>query len=92
MFGGISSGWYIHTRIKKIKKNLHILQQNPNLQSRLIKDQFALINLTRAELGDHRKLLHKWDLTLLWLQWRCIDKFTYLEKSRNLMVSDWHQC
>ena len=53
-----SSGGYRHATIEKIKKNLYILQQNQNLQSRQIQDQFAVINLTRIEVGHHRRLLH----------------------------------
>ena len=40
-------------------------------------DKFALINLTRVELGCHRKLLHMLDLTFIWLQQRYVDMFTY---------------
>ena len=68
-------------------KCLHILQQNQNLPSQQIKDAFALINLTGVELGDNRKLLHTLDLTLVQLQHAYWPKFTYLKRSRNLMVS-----
>ena len=55
IFGDGSSGRYNHIAIDKIKKNFHNLQQNQNLQSRQIQDELVLINLTRVELGDHRK-------------------------------------
>ena len=44
---------------------LHISKQNQNLQSQQILDQFALINITRVELEDHRKLLHTLDFSLI---------------------------
>ena len=44
IFRGGSSGEYSHATIEKIKKGLHILQQNQNLQSRHVQDQFALRN------------------------------------------------
>ena len=48
IFGCGSSGGYSHAIIDEIKKNLHILQEHQNLQSRQIKDEFAPINLTRV--------------------------------------------
>ena len=44
--------------IDKIMKNLHILQENQNLQQKQIQYEVALKNLTRYEMGDQRKLLH----------------------------------
>ena len=41
--------------LKKIKKTLHILKENQNLQSGQSKISL-LINLARDELGDQRKL------------------------------------
>ena len=38
---------------------------NQNVQSCKIQDQFVLINSTRVELRDHRKLIHTLDLTLI---------------------------
>ena len=52
-----------------------------------IQDEFALINPTRGELGGHMKSSHTLDLTLVQLQPIYRDKFTYLQSSRNLMVS-----
>ena len=75
-----------HTTIENIKKNLHILQQNQNFQRRQTLDQFVIINLAGDELGDHKKLLHTLDLTLIPLQHSYLGKFIYLKKSRNLMV------
>ena len=49
--------------------------------------RFLLINLTRTKVGDHRKLFHILDLTLIQLQYRYLNEFTYLQLSRNLMVS-----
>ena len=46
-----------------------------------------VINLDRVELGDHTKLLHNLDLTLVQQQHVYRDKFTNLEASRNLIVS-----
>ena len=37
-------------------KNVHILKKNQNLQSWKIQDEFSLINLTKFELGNQRKL------------------------------------
>ena len=51
--------------LNKIKKNSNILQENQNFQNQQIQDEFTLINLTRVELGDQRKLLHTLDLTLI---------------------------
>ena len=65
IFGDGSSGRYCWARTDKIKKNLHVLQQSENLQGQEIQDKYAPINLTRVELGDHRKLLHTMDLTLV---------------------------
>ena len=52
IFEGDSLGGYRWALIDRIKKNLHILQQNQNVQSWQIQDEFAYINLTRVELGD----------------------------------------
>ena len=82
-----SSGRYNQARVNKIKKNLYFSQQNQILQSHQIENEFVFINLTRVELGDHRNLLDTVDLTLVHLQHVCWDKFTYLERSRNIMVS-----
>ena len=70
LFGNGNSGGYSQATIDKIKTNLHILLQNLNLHSRQIQDQFALTNLTRVELGDHKKLLHTLDMTPPQLQQR----------------------
>ena len=43
IFGGGCSDGYSHTKTKKIEENLHILQQNQNLQSRQIQGQFTLL-------------------------------------------------
>ena len=59
---GISAG-FNPAKINKVKKDLHILQQNQNLQSWQIQDEFVLINLIIFELGDHRMLPHTLDLT-----------------------------
>ena len=66
--GDGSSGRCNQTTIHKIKKSLHILQQNQNLQSQQIQDEFAPINLTRVQLEDNRKLLHTLELTLAQFQ------------------------
>ena len=50
-------------------------------------DEFVLINLTRSELGDQRKLLHMVDWNLIWMQHIYSDKFTYLGKSVDKMIS-----
>ena len=49
IFRGRCSGGCIQATIDKIKKYFHILQQNLNLHSRQIQDQFPLINLLRVE-------------------------------------------
>ena len=86
-FGVGSLGGYSYTTVDKIKEYGHILQQNQNLQSRQIQNQFALINLTGVDLGDHTEILYTLDLTPLTLTHRYLDKFSYLERSRNL--KDW---
>ena len=63
VFGWGSSGGYSLATIDRIKKNVYISQQNHNMQSWQIQDEFTLTNLTRVELGDHRKLLNILDLT-----------------------------
>ena len=85
--GGESSGGYSQATIDKLKKSLHALQQNQNLQNRKILDEFILMNLTRVELGDHRKLLLMLNLTVVQHQHIYGEKFTYFKRSRNLMVS-----
>ena len=52
IFGGTSSGEYNRATIEKIKKNFQNLQENQNVSNWQIQDEFALINFTRAELGD----------------------------------------
>ena len=65
IFGGESSGGYSQATIDKIKKIPVYFARKKNLQSRQIQNEFVLINLTRVKLGDHRKLLHKIDLTII---------------------------
>ena len=48
--------------------------------------EFVQIKLTRVELGNQRKLQHSLELTLIKIQQIYSDKFTYIERSRNLMV------
>ena len=65
LFRDRSSGRYSHATTNMIKKNVYILKHYQNIQSRQIQDKFAVIIVTRVELGDHRKLLHILDLTLV---------------------------
>ena len=65
VFDGSGLVGYNKTTIDKTRKELHILQENKQLQSRHIHNEFVLINLTRIELGDQQSLLHTLHLTLL---------------------------
>ena len=56
------------------------------MQSRQIQDEFALLTLTAVELGDQRKLLQTLDLALIEIQHTYTDTFTYLAKSRNILL------
>ena len=84
IFGGSSLGSYNKGTIDKRKKHLHILDENQNLQSQQIQDEFALRNLTRVELGDWT-LLHMLDITLILIQQTYNCKITYLEIFGNMI-------
>ena len=85
-FEGGNSSSYNRALTEKTKKNWPLLQENQNTQSQQIQDKFAVINLTRVELWDQRKLLPVLDSTLIWIQHIYSDQFTYLEKSGNMML------
>ena len=87
IFGDCSSSGYSKATINKIKNSLHLLQETQNLQDWQIKDELAFLNLMRVELGDQTKLLHTIELPLIQIQFTCADRFTYLETSRNSILS-----
>ena len=63
-------GWGIYSNsrsIKKIKKNLHILQDQNILQDKQIKELAKPLNLTMAHVNRHETMLYELDskLTIL---------------------------
>ena len=67
IFRGGSSGHYSKAIINKIKKNLHTLQENQNLQCQQIQGEFALLKHLRVELEDKTILLHMLAAALIWI-------------------------
>ena len=63
-------GWGVYSNlrsIKKIKKNLHILQDQNILQDKQIKELAKHLNLTMAHVNRHESMLYELDskLTIL---------------------------
>jgi hypothetical protein len=88
-FGG-SDDSYDKATIDQIKGNLKILQDNTNLQQDQILEQYALINLTRLEVGNHRVLLHTLDMEFLQMNNTMYQLQNVLAKTRytNLAMQD----
>ena len=87
ILGGASLGHYDKTTISKIKKDLHKSKENQNLQSRQTQDEVALLYVARVEMDNQRKLLHILDLAPVRIQHTYTDKFIYVEKSGNMLLS-----
>ena len=57
-------GWGVYSNarnIAKIKKNLHILQEQNQLQDKQIKQLAKFINLTMHQVNQHSEMLYKLD-------------------------------
>ena len=78
----IDSADYSDAVIDKMRNNLYILLENYTFQQKQIEKQFVLMNPTRIELGDHRKLLHNLDVSLIQMQYTFTESFGYLNMAR----------
>ena len=71
----------------KMKQNIYVLKENHLIQQDQIKEQYELLNLTRVEPAEKRKLLKKLDRELLQVN----SSFTTLSRQMIILQLLWQK-